>query len=280
MVVYADVLIFLNTIVNFFIISFLGKISKINKKWYRYVFASIIGALFSLYIFLPKQIFLIELLIKFLCSAVIILTAFGFGNIRKFAHRSVLFYIITYLYAGFMFSLWMIFKPNGMIIHNSVVYFNISPLFLIIASGVIYLILILIKRIFPKKTSLNSCEMEIICNDKSLNITATVDTGNFVSDIFTDSDIVFLNEKSAKKLFGEIDPLFLEEKMKRRYRAIPCKTIEGSTVLNGFRCDKAFVNFDGRIAESISPIVVISKSLNNSENSALVSPEIFENARS
>ena len=71
----------------------------------------------------------------------------------------------------------------------------------------------------------------------------------------------------------------LEEKMKKRYRAIPCKTVDGNAVLNAFRCDKAFVYENGVKNERKSPIVVISKALNTGENSALISPEILENAR-
>ena len=279
MVVYADVLIFLNTIINYFIVSFLSKICKKDKKWYRYVLASLVGALFSLYIFLPKQNFILESAVKLVCSAVIVLIALGFENAAKFIRRSVLLYIITFLYAGFMMALWAIFKPKGMVIHNSVVYFDISPLFLIAFSAAIYFVLTFIKRIIPQKSAVKECALELFCEDKKIKITATVDTGNFVSDLFSDSDIIFLNEKSARVLFGELDPLFLEEKMKKRYRAIPCKTVDGNAVLNAFRCDKAFVYENGVKNERKSPIVVISKALNTGENSALISPEILENAR-
>lgn len=279
MVVYADVLIFLNTIINFFIISFLSKVCKVNNNWFRYILASFIGALFSLYIFLPKQNFLIESTVKLVCSAVVVLTALGFENVVKFVRRSILFYVITFLYAGFMMALWAIFKPYGMVIHNSVVYFDVSPLLLIALSAIIYFILTLIRRIFPKKTATESCEIELKCEDKSIKITATVDTGNFVNDLFSDADIIFINEKSAKKLFGELDPLFLSENLQRRFRAIPCKTINGNTVLNAFRCDKAIIYSNKKQINSIAPIAVITKALNNSENAALVSPEILENTR-
>lgn len=280
MVVYADVLIFLNTVVNYYVIFLVSKICKVNKKWYRYVFSAFLGALFSLYIFLPKQNFFVELIFRLICSAVIVLTAFGFENISKFAFRSVLLYLVTFLYAGIMLALWMLFKPNGMVVHNSVVYFNISPLFLIVISAIIYSFLIIIKRIFPPRNAPENCTIELVCDMNKVKTTATVDTGHLVSDLFSDSDIIFVSEKTAIKLFGETDPLFLDENIKRRYRAVPVKTVEGTAVLNGFRCDKAIITSENKSVESVSPIAVVSKNLNNSLNSAIVSPEILENARS
>ncbi len=277
MVVYADVLIFLNTIVNYYIVALTAKVCRVNKKWYRFVFAAFVGALFSLYIFLPKLNFILELVIKLVCSAAVVLIGFGFENIKKFTRRSVIFYLISFLYAGLMLALWSIFKPNGMVIHNSVVYFNISPFTLIVLSAVFYVALVIFKRIYSQKNStVKYCEIEIFCEDNSVKTDAIIDTGHSVGDLFSDSEIIFISVSKAKKIFSVTDPLFLDEKMKKRYRAIPCKTVDGTAVLDAFRCDKAVVLSGGEKYESHFPIVAISKHINSSDYSAIISPEILE----
>ncbi len=277
MVVYADVLLFLNTIVNYYIVALTAKVCRVNKKWYRYVFAAFVGALFSLYIFLPKLNFILEMIIKLVCSAAVVLIGFGFENVKKFARRSVIFYLISFLYAGLMLAFWSIFKPNGMIIHNSVVYFNISPLILIVLSVIFYVVLVIFKRIYSQKTSNTACcEIEIFCEGQSVKFPAIIDTGHSVGDLFSDSEIIFVSASKAKKLFSVTDPLFLDEKMKKRYRAIPCKTVDGTAVLDAFRCDKAIVLSGGKNYECHFPIVAISKHINSCDYSAIISPEILE----
>lgn len=277
MVVYADVLLFLNTIVNYYIVALTAKVCRVNKKWYRYVFAAFAGALFSLYIFLPKLNFILELIIKLVCSAVVVLIGFGFENVKKFARRSVIFYLISFLYAGLMLAFWSIFKPNGMVIHNSVVYFNISPLILIVLSVIFYVVLVVFKRIYSHKISNTTCcEIEIFCEGKSVKFPAIIDTGHSVGDLFSDSEIIFVSESRAKKLFSVTDPLFLDEKMKKRYRAIPCKTVDGTAVLDAFRCDKAIILTENKNYECHLPIVAVSKHINSCDYSAIISPEILE----
>ena len=277
MVVYADVLLFLNTIVNYYIVALTAKVCRVNKKWYRYVFAAFAGALFSLYIFLPKLNFILELIIKLVCSAVVVLIGFGFENVKKFARRSVIFYLISFLYAGLMLAFWSIFKPNGMVIHNSVVYFNISPLILIVLSVIFYVVLVVFKRIYSHKISNTACcEIEIFCEGKSVKFPAIIDTGHSVGDLFSDSEIIFVSESRAKKLFAVTDPLFLDEKMKKRYRAIPCKTVDGTAVLDAFRCDKAIVLTENKNYECHLPIVAVSNHINSCDYSAIISPEILE----
>ncbi|MBE6769700.1 MAG: hypothetical protein E7548_02980 [Ruminococcaceae bacterium] len=277
MVVYADVLIFLNTIVNYYIVALTAKVCKVNKKWYRYVFAAFAGALFSLYIFLPKLNFILEVIVKLVCSFAVVLVGFGFENIKKFARRSVIFYLISFLYAGLMLAFWSIFKPTGMVIHNSVVYFNISPLILIVLSAIFYVVLVIFKRIYSHKINNTACcEIEIYCEGKSARISAIIDTGHSVGDLFSDSEIIFVSENKAKRLFSVTNPLFLDEKMKKRYRAIPCKTVDGTAILDAFRCDKAIVLTENKSYECPSPIIAISKHINSFDYSAIISPEILE----
>ena len=108
MTVYADVLIFLNMFVNFFILQLTAKICKDGYKIFRMISAALVGALFSLYIFLPKSPFLVEAFFKLVISAVIILICFGFDSIKSLLRRIGIFFATSFLYGGIMLAIWSV----------------------------------------------------------------------------------------------------------------------------------------------------------------------------
>ena len=80
MVVYADILILVNFIVDYFLIKLTACITKSYIKIFRMVIAAFIGSIFSLYIFLPPLNPFLEILLKLVTSAVMVCIGFGFCN--------------------------------------------------------------------------------------------------------------------------------------------------------------------------------------------------------
>lgn len=277
MVVYADVLIFLNTIVNFFLLLLCAKIALNKEHTLRIAFGAFVGALFSLYIFLPQQNIVTEIIVRVVCSALIILISFGFINFKKYLKNIIVFFIVSFIYAGAMLAIWILFKPNGMIIRNSVVYFNFSPLLLIILSVVFYLFIIILKKLFAYKISEKRlCDIKLFCISNSLCTIALLDSGHNVTDLISDKDIIFLSSKKAKILFGDINEQNLNPDLKNRYRLIPCQTVTNSGILTAFRCDYAEINYNNRLYKIDSPIVAITDMVMQNDYSAIVNPQIIE----
>ena len=121
MIVYADVLIFLNTIINFYLLLLTKKLGRNEEKLFRLVCGAFIGALFSLYIFLPNQNIFTEIAVRLICAALITVVCFGFKGLRAYLRNLIIFFTVSFVFAGVMLGIWLIFKPGGMVIHNSVV---------------------------------------------------------------------------------------------------------------------------------------------------------------
>ena len=275
MVVYADILFLLNLIVDYFLLSASCRIIKKKISVVRIISGAVIGGVSSLYIFFPNYGVIFELLFKISICALMVLAAFSFVSIKMFLRNFGILFFVTCGYSGLMIAVWYIFKPEGMIINNSIVYFDISPLILISASIVIYFLFVIFSFIFSKNTKLSQkCAITVFADNSSISMTGMVDTGNSIEDIFGNSEVIIADKCRVKDLFGNID-ITSNSLLKSRYRVMPCGTVSGNGVLEGFRCDRAIVNDGKNQVELNKPILAISKISLNDDYSAIVNPKIF-----
>ncbi len=276
MIVYADILIVLNIIVDYFLLLLAsGLLHRKNKPW-RTVLGAIEGGIFSLYIFLPQFEFFTELIIRISVCFIISFTAFGFLNLKSFLKASGVYFSVTCLYGGVMAAVWKLLKPKGMVINNSVVYFDISAITLIICTVIFYLIFTVLSEIFSSNHIPESkCSIKLYYNDKAVEFDAIVDTGNSVKDVFGSSEIIISDKSVANSLFGQTD-ININQELKSRFRAIPCRTLSGVNILDGYRCDSAVVSYSDKSFFLNSPILAVSR-IPLGETRGIVNPEIFQN---
>ena len=253
MVVYADILIIVNFVVDYFLISIAAHFLNKKTRLWRLLLSAGTGGIFSLYIFLPESNVLFQTVIQIFMSMVLCLIALGFGNIKSFLKSTAVLFIVNFAYSGAMIAVWLIFKPHGMAINNSVVYFDISPLFLIIFSVIGYFAVVLLRKIFKKPFADSTyCTVSVFCGDKSLMLTGIADTGNSISDVFGTSEI-FITEK------GAVDALLGEQiNNPARFRKIPCVTVTGEKLLDGYRIDYAEVGFNSKKYSFKNPVLAVS----------------------
>ena len=77
MVIYIDVLLFVNAIVNYAILMTAEKLLKRDIRLYRMILGYVIGALFSLTIFIQPDSRILLWVLKLLISFIITLIVFG-----------------------------------------------------------------------------------------------------------------------------------------------------------------------------------------------------------
>lgn len=275
MTVYADVLMLVNFVVDYFLLLISSHFLQKKPRLYRMILSSAIGGVFSLYIFLPKTNFLINCSAQILACALMCLTAFGFGKIKSFFRGVAVLFCVNFAYSGAMIAVWLIFKPYGMVINNSVVYFNISPMILIICTVVGYILLSVLWRIFSRSAKLAlRCAITVFANGKSVRLTAIADTGNSLEDSFGKSEVIIADLLSVKVLFGNLE---VENNvgLKRRYQILPCSTVLGDSFLESFRCDSAIVECDGKKITLAKPLLAISKTGFNDDYNAIINPKIL-----
>lgn len=274
MEVYVDVLLLINLLVDYFLLSLTAKLLKKKTSVLRLVLSSLLGAVSSLYIFLPQMNIVFEVFIKVAVCGLMTLIGFNNTTLKSFSRSLSVLVAVTFGYAGFMIAFWYTFKPTGMIINNSVVYFNVSPLFLIAFSVVAYLIISIVKIVTEKNCDFAKvCEIEVFAEGKSATLRAIIDTGNSVEDMFSLSEVIVADESVLYQLFDDYPA---SKNLDNRYRALPLSTVSGAGLLNGYRCDTADVIYNGKKIQLIKPILAISKVKLDDGYNAIINPKILE----
>lgn len=283
MVVYADVLIFLNTVVNYLIINLTMQLAKSQIKLWRQVFAAFVGALFCLYIFLPNYGMAFEMLYRAVVSATVTVCGFGFSNFKKFVREVLLFYTVSFLYGGMMLAVWFLFKPDSLAINNGIVYFNISPIFLVAATATAYCLITLLKKLTVRQAQFaRRVKIEICCKTSTVSVDAMVDTGHSLTDLLSSSPVILVNQKAFIDLLGERDGREVlsmngvsNTQVRKRYRLIPFRTVSGNGLLPAIRCDEARVFADNRDIRIQRPIVASGPVPLGEDYNAVIGPELL-----
>lgn len=274
MVVYADILMAVNLIVDYFLLLLTAEFLHREPSLARLLLGAGVGAATSLYIFLPDLILPLETLLKLLASALMTAVCFGFGGIKRFLKATAVLFAVSFGYAGAMTAIWYILKPDGMVINNSVVYFSVSPLFLIAFSVIGYFLSAVLRRIFERECPMSQrCEITVFVGDKSERLTAAVDSGNSLSDVFGSSQVIITDSLHVDRLFSVGNAT---RKPDERYRVLPCRTVSGTALLDGYRCDRAVIKTDKKITELKSPILAVSKTGMDDGCEAIVNPKVLE----
>ncbi len=274
MVVYADILVLLNLLVDYFLLLLTAKLLHKSITLARQITAAAVGAFSSLMIFLPEYAVYIQIFLYTLPVIIMARIAFGKTSLRSFLKEVLVFLAVSCFYAGSMLCIWYLFKPHGMVIHNSIVYFNISPVFLIVFSALGYIIITLLRGFLERRAPLaKSCRIKLFAEGKQIEISAIADTGNSLEDIFGTSEIIIADPAAAEALLGDYTK---NPTLRSRYRALPVDTVTGTDLLDGYRCDKAYITQNERTVELRKPILAISKSPLGGDYSAIINPKILD----
>ncbi|MBQ7504162.1 MAG: sigma-E processing peptidase SpoIIGA [Ruminococcus sp.] len=229
--VYVDVMIFTNIFEDFLLLCAVKYILRIKTKYYRLVLGSLAGGIMSV-LSLINLNFIISVLLKILSALLLILIAFGFKDKKLFIKSSSTLIVITFLVNGAIICFYIALKPNGMLIINDSVYFDISPLLLIILTLVVYIILFLYKKLFKNHAKTNLVkDVEIKLNNSAFIIKCKVDSGLNAKEPFSGSSVIIV-EKSV----------FNESVNEKNLRVIPFKSLGGEGIIYGFKAENVIID--------------------------------------
>lgn len=282
-IIYIDILVIVNLFVNYFLLLATAKFFCIKWKTSRLILGEILGGIYSLYILAPELPWFISSVIKLFMSVTIIAATFGIKKPTQFFKILIYFYSVNFLFSGIMMAVWCWFKPNGMQVNNGVVYFNISPVILIISTIISYIIIEAINKIVNKRRLDHKIiNLKIKFRTNQISITAKIDTGNFLKEPFSGLPVIVARETSVKPLL----PVNTYEQIKDysadkftdilnlKIRMIPFKTISEESVLPAFKPDCIKIN-ESEVQKEVYIALCEDKFMpQNAE--ALINPEILD----
>lgn len=261
-VIYVDVLFIINFFITFLLVLMTGRLLKQNDRLIRFTVASAIGGAYSLVILIDDLSVLVSVIGKLIAAFLIVLVAFGMKNIKRYLKSVLVFFFSNLVLLGIMVGIWFIFKPPGVVINNTTVYFDVSAKVLLISALIAYVFSVLVIRIYNKTTAKKEIfDLTIEKNGRTTHLFAFADSGNNLSEPFTSYPVII-----AKK------SLFENEKEER---VIPFETVGGEGILGAFKPDRVTIKTSGESIDVENVYIALSDHLNNDDYSAVLNPKII-----
>lgn len=257
--VYVDVLLVLNYIVNTVLLSCTAKLTGQRPKRRRMVAAALIGSASALAIFLPFMGFASELLLKLTVAVIIIRAAFPFTGRRRYLKQLFVFFAVSFMFAGTMLALWLLFAPRGMLYYNGIVYFDISSGMLLVSTAAAYGLLTLAHR-FARDGRVRTAiyEMEVQLGSRTLALQGLVDTGNTLAEPFSGLPVIVCALEDAAALLpagaaqaaqeGHLSEWLAEQRI--AVRLVPYGSVGGGGLIPALRPDRVVLHDQGDTYEA------------------------------
>ena len=109
--IYVDILVFLNTVINFFLLLVTAALAGRERKTGRILAAAFFGGIYALILLLPQLNGPVLTLTRIAAAAIMTAVAFPFRSIRTFLFQCGLLYLAGFLFAGLMVAIWILFTP-------------------------------------------------------------------------------------------------------------------------------------------------------------------------
>lgn len=240
MVVYVDVLVLENFIVNLFLLLMTFKILKLGYNRLIYLSAAI-GAIYTICFFMENEI-LISLPAKTLVATVMVLISIKLKNYINVFKSVVCFFTTSMLLAGMCFYI-SINKGNYEIFQG----FNLSSFsikYVIVFLMILYIVIVRLTDYVKERNVISNLlyDVEIEINNKMIKLTGFLDTGNELREPVTNLPCIIVENsilddvKIAKdKLYyinystiNEVSKIegFKSEKVTLKNSKSECKTIQ------------------------------------------------------
>ena len=287
MIVYIDVLFMVNVIINYFLLLITSAFSKTVCNRARILIASVFGGLYCVFAFISEIGFLQSTILKILSTLVITLIAFKYISPTHFLRCFLVLFSVGFLFGGIVYGIYFLTNPSFMSIKNSTVYIHISPVLLVLCSVASYLGILLFNYLLkPRQISEGNYSVTIMYRGKSISAPGFMDTGNNLSDIFTDYPVVLCNYETVKSLFDSAEnPCFEDNvaswnspRLVKNLRVVPVSTVGGSTLLPAFKPDGILLETDSKSFAIDRVLIAVFNSRNyNSPHKIILNPELINN---
>ena len=264
MVVYVDIILIENLIMNYAILYTTFFIKKIKVSKIRILISAIIGAIYTIIIFVPKIGKFNNIISKILLSCAMIRVIHKERRLKNFIELLLMFYLTSFTIGGLTFAI-------SFLKHGQIYSYNNSLIieFPVISSIVaLFIGIFLIKNVFKNIKNLIKkddifYQLEIYIEKKKSSINAILDTGNMLKDPITKTPVIIVNKNSIKNILpqellynietilgGDCLGKLNNEKIAKRITIIPYTSLgnENGMIL-GVKPDK--IKIEGKVIRNV-----------------------------
>lgn len=225
MIVWVDMLILENFIVNFFLLTITAQTLNVKLNIKRGILSALISALYTLTLFVKPLSFMLNAPLKIVIAFFIVLIAFGRKNILLFIKITLVFTMYTFVLAGII--VFLEYKNSSSPVRGLMIN-RFSSKTLILVMMIIYLVVSRVVSYILDKLRLKTFTYTIeISTDKcTMKLKALLDTGNELKEPVSNLPVIIVEKNCLKNFdYDNYDKLY-----------IPYKVVDGSAnVLQAFK---------------------------------------------
>ena len=198
--IYVDTLFLLNALVDYLLLLAAARLAGEPLRRVRYALGAALGGLYAVAIFLPGGAFLAHPLCRLAAAALMLLTAYGAS--RRLLRQGVLFTALTCAFGGGIVAIGML-GGRGLSLGYGVLYSALDLKVVLLSAAVCYGVLTLV---FQRLARHSAADGELIparmtIDDRSVSLTALVDTGNTLTDPVSGRPVLVAEGESLFPLF-------------------------------------------------------------------------------
>lgn len=260
MKVYVDLILLLNFILDFILLVSVAMILKRTSHILRLILGAFIGSISILSLFISMSS--LELfLLKIFISILMVLVSFGYKNIKYTFNNLVYLYLLSIILGGALYLINDSFshKNIGLVFFRNS--FSINIIIILILSPIVTFLYV--RRVKKEKEELSKyykCSITFL-NNKTVNLTGFLDTGNNLYDPYKKRPIIVIN----KTVLASYKP---------RCILVPCLTVNKESMLKCFRIKKIVIN--GKVIEDECLVGISDNNFNLGEVDLLLHNKIIK----
>ena len=256
MVVFLDVLIMENFLINLFLLRTTVQTIKKQASTLRLIIASIIGSLYVLAIVIPQLKIFTGGIFKVAIAMLMLIIAIGYRDLFGFLKGTIIFILYSMVLAGIAFYIAIQENPN--LQPNATIY-NFSYKNIILALMALYLVINRIVIYVKERRQLTNYiyNIEVCIDGIKTRINAFLDTGNDLREPVTNLPVIIVEKD-----------IFKDVKLKNHsIYSIPYSVVSGyAGSLIGIKPDGVKIDFDGSIKDEKVILAFCDKKLSQHED--------------
>ena len=243
--VYLDVLLLTNFLLAYFLLLAAGALSGQRASFGRMLAGSGVAALSALILFAPEQPYPVQTAYKLATAVAATAAAFGWQNRRRLLTAACWYAALNIALAGLVLLVLLGTGTQLLDTANLTVYLHISPLLLLVLSGVCCAGVELAMRLFARRELPSKTQgLEFELCGQPIRLRAALDTGCQMKDPITCLPVLLVSYPDARArlpgaVCGFLDSWFAGQAQADpppgvRLRLVPCGTAAEKSLLPGF----------------------------------------------
>lgn len=264
-IIYIDTLLCVNLFIDYIILLSVKKTLHINCKHSRIILGAAIGSLSTIAIFSSLYTTYVSVMYRIITATIITLVSYGKTTLTRIFIRAAMYFGFSMILCGIILVIELTVNPTGVSVYNDAVYFDISPVILILSTISAYIIISIYNKIQNKtKLDCSVVKVRIHTNDENaLSFDSMIDTGCNLKEPFSGLPVILIERQLLKNI--SLDDTEM--------RVIPFNTASGEGMVMAFRPQKAYIN-NNKI-ESECYIGICDNKLTG-EIKSIIGPELAE----